>query len=154
VTKADIKRLEERLRPLRRRFRHGRQWSWDRKNLVDRVVSVAVAEEAAERARTGRRKLSREARMRVERTISLYVETNADVHSSAMSLGRSFERGSGREAVRPRSRENRPTPGAALLVASILLDSMAYARETLQVSQFSDRFDRIATRLGRLRDQK
>jgi hypothetical protein len=125
------------LEKYKNRFRHKRSddspyWDWDKLDLVSRVESI------------GKTYKSREDANKFKRIVALYSETNPYVHSGMYSLKDSLDTAGGGEAVRPKLRARHDLIGVPRLAATLLVETLGFASEVLDVHAF----EREITSLG------
>lgn len=137
-TQANRRSIERQLRRHRRRFRHGRRWDWNHRNMVARGVYVA-------------RLLERQGgdRVREERILAFVQEMHPYVHAGWRAMYDGLERGNKLGVLRPRMRSKRARElvGSPAVVASmILVDAMLLAQDAVSVGSFGEKLDRLGQR--------
>ncbi len=134
----DESHLREQLRSYETRFKHGRSWAWDKRDLIARVESIGKAERAAGR------------HDKETRIAALYKECNPYVHSGMNSLYDSITRGGGMDAVRPKLRATKSSTSIALLASALIADLLLVAGEALNVSAYEKSAQALSDRSLRL----
>jgi len=120
----NLRRHLEKHKPrfLHKRSDNSTYWDWDKLDLVSRVENIGKT-----------MKSSKEDANKFRRIVALYQETNPYVHCGMLSLIDSIDRGGGGEAICPKLRARHSEIGVPFVAATLLVDMMAVASDTLNV---------------------